>query len=166
MRNNINILVFSLAALLALVAIFAFGTKETEQKQMADAMRKAEFGNLLAGMKSTPVNFRKDTITNANNDTLIVAPTVASAHQYAFQVQTIRLSGTQNIKFVLEQQVAISGGRWMRVDSTTATGVTGTNYWLMKNANTWGQKYRIIADGTGTQSTAYQVDGLLKPTAQ
>ncbi len=105
--------------------------------------------------------YTKDTITNAANDTLSLNYILASPYQYSYQIRLTNISGTRSIKFYLEQISATGSTRWMKVDSAITSGSTINDY-LMKGANTWGNKHRIIVDGAGTQSTAYQVDAWLK----
>lgn len=104
-----------------------------------------------------------DTITNAENDTLSLGEILASPYQYSYQVRLANVSGTRSIKFYLEQTSATGSTRWMKVDSLTTSGAVINDY-LMKSAETWGNKHRIIVDGTGTQVVSYKVDGWLKKT--
>lgn len=105
----------------------------------------------------------KDTITNAANDTLNLPGVLASPYQYGYQVRITNISGTRNVKFYLEQVSHATSTRWMKVDSMVTSGSTVNDY-HMKAANTYGIKHRVIVDGTGTQSTAYQLEALLKKT--
>lgn len=108
-------------------------------------------------------SWAKDTITNAANDTLTFPGVLASPYQYCYQVRLTNISGTRSIKFYLEQVSASTSTRWMKVDSMVTSGSTINDY-LMKGANTWGIKNRVIVDGAGTQSTAYQLDAIMKKT--
>lgn len=105
----------------------------------------------------------KDTITNAGSDVLTLPNVLSSPYQYAFQIRMTNISGTRNVKFYLEQTAATGSTRWMKVDSAITSG-SAINDYLMRGANTYGNKLRISVVGSGTQSTAYQVDGLLKKT--
>lgn len=104
-----------------------------------------------------------DTITNAENDTLLLNEILASPYQYSYQVRMANISGTRSIKFYLEQTSATGSTRWMKVDSLTTSGAVINDY-LMRGANTYGNKHRIIVDGTGTEVVSYKVDGWLKKT--
>lgn len=104
-----------------------------------------------------------DTITNAENDTLTLNYILASPYSYSYQIKLANISGTRDIKFYLEQTNATGSTRWMKVDSAVTTGST-VNAYLMEGANTWGNKHRIIVDGTGTQVVSYHADGWLKKT--
>lgn len=102
-------------------------------------------------------------IVNAENDTITIPETLASAYQYSYQIRVTPVSGTKDIEARLEQIGAIGSTRWMPVDSVTFSG-TGIINLVLKNANTWGVKHRLILDGTGTQSQTYNVDATLKMT--
>jgi len=104
-----------------------------------------------------------DTITNAEKDTLTLGEVLASPYQYSYQVRLANISGTRSIKFYLEQTSGTGSTRWMKVDSLTTSGAVINDY-LMKGADTWGNKHRILVHGSGTEVVSYKVDGWLKKT--
>ena len=104
-----------------------------------------------------------DTITNAESDTLTLGEVLASPYQYSYQIRLGNISGTRSIKFYLEQTSGTGSTRWMKVDSSVTSGSTINDY-LMKGANTWGNKHRIVIIGAGTEVVTYKVDGWLKKT--
>lgn len=144
------------ALFVAMIAAFAF-TPKTAPAEIVDGVEYYQSSGAVVKA------FTKDTITNAANDTLNLNFILASPYQYAAQVRMTNISGTRNVKFYLQQTAATGSNRWMTVDSAITSGSTINDY-LMRGANTWGNKYRIIVDGTGTQSTAYQVDAYFKKT--
>lgn len=151
------------------VALFSFNNTHTYAPDASGrhlATEDALGVNVAPPSKETTVlkGWNKDTITNAANDTLTVPSVYPSAYQYCTQIRLTNISGTRSIKFYLEQVATPGSTRYMKVDSAITSGSTVNDY-MMKGANLWGYKYRIIVDGSGTQSTAYQVDWLAKKTA-
>lgn len=101
-----------------------------------------------------------DTITNAANDTLMLPVTLYSPFEGVFQVVRTSISGTANIALKIEQSNAVSGNTdWVSVSTGSGTGAT-TEALQLTSMN--GLRYRIILDGTGTQSTSYRVHVTLK----
>lgn len=103
-----------------------------------------------------------DTITNAANDTLTVPFTMQSRYTGALQITRTNISGTTNIAVSIQASVVNSTSthtEWITVATTSAT--TATNE-LLTLAETYGQRYRIIVDGTGTQSSSYRLSWLSK----
>jgi len=102
------------------------------------------------------------TITNAGKDTLTLPYILASPYQYCFQIAMSNTSGTRNVKFYLEQTAATGSTRYMKVDSAITTGSVPS--YMMRGTNVYGNKFRVLAIGAGTQVTKYRIDGLLKKT--
>ena len=101
-------------------------------------------------------------ISNAENDTLSFPYVMESPYQYAFQFRFATSAGTRAGKIYLEQVLANSATNWMKVDSTSLSA--GVTDYLLRSANSYGLKYRVIVDGSGTQTTTYTGYGLLKKT--
>ncbi len=117
----------------------------------------------------------KDTITNAANDTLYLPSRmrpVNSDFLIAFAINRTSISGTANVAVKVEESVYPYTGStpptrgWVTslnsvggaadTDATTATEET------IRIPNAYGRSYRIIIDGTGTQSTSYDARIILK----
>lgn len=117
----------------------------------------------------------KDTLSNANNDTLYLPSRlrpVESDFIMAFAIKRTSISGTANVAVKIEESIyAYSGttpptkgwttsynniGAAADTDATTATEET------IRIPNAYGRSYRVIIDGTGTQSTSYEAGVLLK----
>lgn len=149
------------ACLLFTVGLLFFAGKP-DYLTNADAV-EAESGKAFAGpSKLLPYTFTKDTITNAANDTLTVPWVLQSRYTGALQITRTSISGTANIAVSIQTSVApasSSDDTWVTVATTSATTATAE---LLTLAETYGQRYRIIVDGTGTQSTSYQLSWLSK----
>jgi len=101
-----------------------------------------------------------DTITNAANDTILLPVTLYSAFEGVFQVVRTSISGTANIALKVEQSNIASGNTdWVSVATGSGTGAT-TEALQLTSMN--GLRYRLILDGTGTQSTSYRAHITLK----
>lgn len=111
--------------------------------------------------KSLYKTYTLDTLANAANDTLAVPWTLSSQYQYCFQFKITNISGTSAIKAYLEQTNYAGSTEWTKVDSVTLAADPGSG--IMKGANVWGNKYRLVVDGSGTQSTSYRASALIKP---
>lgn len=104
--------------------------------------------------------FALDTISNANNDTLSFPYNVFSSYSSLYQITRTNISGTTNVSVALQQSAVTSGNSdWVTV--ATTSGTSSTNEALTLNP-TYGIRYRLIVDGTGTQSTSYRITAVLK----
>jgi len=165
MKKYINYLIGPLA-LCALFAAISFDRPASQKDALAvrfdenDKPEYYDFGTPKAIYKTWAL----DTITNTEKDTLSLPAILESQYQYSIQARVLRISGTKNVKFVLDQTNATGSTVWMPVDSVSAASPdTLKTVFLMKGANVWGNKHRIRVVGTGTQSTSYQVTALYKP---
>lgn len=157
---------FGQGAWIGLLLVFAVGAFVAFDKPYTDFQTSVVEDGVASFAPSSGAvvkSWTLDTITNAENDTLTLGEVLASPYQYSYQIRLANISGTRSIKFYLEQTSGTGSTRWMKVDSAVTSGSTINDY-LMKNAETWGNKHRIIVDGTGTQSVSYKVDGWLKKT--
>ena len=101
-----------------------------------------------------------DTITNAEKDTLLLPVTMYSQYTYCIQGVRTSLSGTHNVKFVLQQSNTTTGNTdWVGVDSTSTTTAT---IGLLQGAELYGVRYRILVNGSGTQSSRYALNCTFK----
>jgi hypothetical protein len=140
-------------ALLALVGLVTFAGKP----------EKAERESLAApAPKLLQYTWTLDTLSNANNDTITVPWVIQSRYTGALQITRTSISGTANVAVSIQASVTNSSSTdvtWVTVATTTATTATAE---LLTLAETYGQRYRIIVDGTGTQSTSYRLSWLGK----
>lgn len=103
-----------------------------------------------------------DTISNAANDTLTLPWAMQSRYTGALQLTRTNISGTTNLAVSVQTSVASSSSvdpTWITVATSSGTGATNE---LITISETYGQRYRIIIDGTGTQSSSYRVSWLGK----
>ncbi len=101
-----------------------------------------------------------DTITNAANDTILLPVALYSAFEGVFQVVRTSISGTPNVAIKVEQSNIASGNTdWVSVATGSGTGAT-TEALQLTSMN--GLRYRLILDGTGTQSTSYRAHITIK----
>lgn len=134
---------------------------------------KAEEEPMATGGYAT-FNFRKDTITNAAKDTLMIGkrdntiwntvttPTnFLSLYTYDISLVRANLSGTTNLKVYLDKSDILSGTStdWVLIDSAATT--TATNVQIRGTDATAG-RYRLRISGTGTQSSTYQIWSIWK----
>ncbi len=106
----------------------------------------------------------KDTISNANNDTLYLPARLSpllSDFQVCYSIIRTSISGTANIAVKVEESAYSSGTvtDWVSKATTAATTATAEHLVL---SHVPGMRQRIVIDGTGTQSTSYVVRGVLK----
>ena len=165
MKNKI-----SFALILGIIALAAIAFSSFDRTSVAFEnayIVEDEMGNSVTQFAPSSGAIVKswalDTITNAEKDTLILGELLVSPYQHSYQIRMANISGTRSIKFYLEQTSATASGRWMVVDSAITSGAAINNY-LIRNANTFGNRHRIIVTGTGTQLVSYKVDGWLKKT--
>lgn len=124
-----------------------------------EAVDSANFAAPSALLAKT---WAKDTITNAANDTLTLPWVLQSRYTGALQITRTSISGTINLSVVIQASVTGASSAdvtWVTVATSAGTGATNETLTL---AETYGQRYRIIVDGTGTQSSSYRLSWLSK----
>ena len=152
--------IFLLAAFLALWPLlmsFYPTDKHAEAVKSTEAEAAAFAG---AGLLS--YSYTLDTLTNANNDTLALPYTLQSRYTQAFQITRTSISGTANIAVTVQMSTTTSSTTdaiWVTVLTSAATTATPE---VLTLAESYGQRYRIIFDGTGTQSTSYKLSWCAK----
>lgn len=138
---------------IALVAGLFFFAGKPEAGQRAEQ---------FAAPNVLPKTWTLDTIANAANDTLTVPFTLQSRYTGALQITRTNISGTTNLAVSIQASVVGATSTdvtWVTVATTAATTATAE---LLTLAETYGQRYRIIVDGTGTQSSSYRLSWLSK----
>lgn len=150
----------------ALLAFFAAGLAISwKAPAAADAPEVVYVGEDGAQYEPTAsgivrYTFTLDTITDAENDTLSFPYNVFSSYSSLYQITRTNISGTTNVAVTLQQSAVTSGNTdWVTVATTSAT--TATNEALTLNP-TYGVRYRLIVDGSGTQNTSYRITAVLK----
>jgi len=123
-------------------------------------------------------SYTLDTIANAANDTLYLPSTmrpVLSNFLMLVSVTRTNISGTTNIAVKVEESAFRYTGSTPPTEgwaatlnsegtaaATAATTATIENLYI---PSTYGTSYRIVVDGTGTQSSSYKVRLVLKRKA-
>ena len=93
--------------------------------------------------------FTMDTITDAGTVTFTMSKTIDDIGYYGFYAVSDSLSGSTDA--TVSYQVADRGGAdWAQVGTGTVNGVIS---YQTKEAILYGQKFRAVFTGTGTQST-------------
>lgn len=161
-----NKLIFGFIALIALAfTIFAFDAPKSPI-----AVESAASAEALAIGEYVTYNYRKDTITNAEINTLnigrrdnsiwntVTTPAnLLSLYTYDIKVLPLSLSGTLSIKVVLDAANTTSGtiSDWMAIDSLT--GTTAAKVFNLRSTDATANRYRLRVIGSGTQSSTYQI---------
>lgn len=117
---------------------------------------------------ASPTTYRyawtSDTITNSERDTLTVPTNVLSAFQYQYGAWGTSLSGTYNCYLYLyESNLATGNNDWRLIDSATTATIAPR---VIRGTNFYGIRHRLVIGGRGTQSSKYNVNVVLKPTAK
>ncbi len=151
---------YILFAILTAVALFAYNWKSpAEHKGWEYTGDKPEAFEPYAS-NILRHNFTADTITDAENDTLSLPYNLFSSFTSLYQMTRTNLSGTTNVAVTLQQSALTSGNTdWITVGTTSGTGATAEALTLNP---TYGVRYRLIFDGTGTQSSRYTLTAVLK----
>lgn len=124
-----------------------------------EAVDSANFAPPSALLTKT---WAKDTITNAANDTLTLPWVLQSRYTGALQITRTSISGTINLSVVIQASVTGASSAdvtWVTVATSAGTGATNE---ILTLAEAYGQRYRVIVDGTGTQSSSYRLSWLSK----
>jgi len=112
--------------------------------------------------KAYAYDWTSDTITDAGNDTLTIGELQTSKWTGAIHCTGTQLSGTQLVDVRLQGSAFAvpAAADWVQVANDTLNGAAES---LRIQAGTLDLlNYRIIMDGTGTQSSTYKCRFLLK----
>ena len=158
---------FLFLPVIALVLVLASWSGET-----VSAESETEYAGSVGDYKKFP--YRKDTITNAETNTLNIGirdnsvwntvtnlETFFSLYTYDISIKPASLSGTQSMKFVLDKSDTNSGTStdWMAIDSVTSTTAIVSH---LRSTDATALRYRIRVVGAGTQSSTYQIWSIWK----
>lgn len=147
---------------LALIAFLAFNAKTMPEAQDVEYTGAEALNFEPNASNVVRYTFTADTITDAENDTLAFPFNVFSSYSSLYQLVRTNLSGTTNVSVTLQQSALTSGNTdWVTVATTSGTGATAEALTLNP---TYGVRYRLIVDGSGTQSTRYVITAVLKKT--
>lgn len=159
---------YSILAVLALAfGMYAFSGSETSVREFQHNDGHATVVYDFAGKESAIYkNWTVDTLTTTEKDTLALGFTLASPYQYCYQIYCKKLSGTPNLKIVLDQRNTLGNTDWLGCDSLSISGADSIRtYFALKGANTWGIQHRLRLVGT-TGVNRYRITANLKKTVQ
>lgn len=157
--------IFGFVALLALAAFTWSFDAPT-----APAVVEAADSQAFAVGEYLNYNYRKDTLTNTETNTLNVGrrdnsiwntvttpANMLSLYTYDVKVLPLSLSGTLSVKVVLDASNTTSGtiSDWTPIDSLT--GTTAAKAFQLRGTDATANRYRIRVIGSGTQSSTYQI---------
>jgi hypothetical protein len=160
-----NKFIFGTLALLAL-AIFTWSF----DAPTAPAVVEAADSQAFAVGEYLNYNYRKDTLTNAEVNTLNVGrrdnsiwntvttpANLLSLYTYDINILPLSLSGTMSVKVVLDGANTTSGtiSDWCAIDSIT--GTTAARVLQLRSTDATKNRYRLRVIGSGTQSSTYQI---------
>lgn len=169
-------------ALLAVLAVFASMVAMSFDKP-AQAMSAAQIEELAASEEGYydavggiyEKTFTKDTITDAGNDTLYLPSSmrpVISNFIHGLSVTRTNISGTTNLAVKIEESTYRYSGTtpptagWATSLNTAAaaaaTAATTATTEEIRLPDSHALSYRVIIDGTGTQSSSYVIRWILK----
>jgi len=107
-----------------------------------------------------------DTLTTTEKDTLALGFNLASPYQFSYQIYCKKLSGTPNLKIVLDQRNSLTNTDWVGSDSISISGADSIRtYFAIRGTNSYGLQHRLRLVGT-TGVNRYRITGLLKKTTQ
>ena len=111
----------------------------------------------LAGQGSYLKVWPVDTLTNAENDTLLLPVAFKDENAFFWQINAVQLSGTSAA--VARVQVSLDNSNWINTGDTlaiagsTAGKILGTSF---------APRMRVIIYQTGTSSTKYNVAAMIR----
>lgn len=122
--------------------------------------------------------YTKDTITDAANDTLYLPSSmrpVVSNFIQGISITRTNISGTTNLAVKVEESTYRYSGTtpptagWVTAlnsaGSSAATAATTATTEEIRLPDSYAMSYRVIIDGTGTQSSSYVIRWILKKKA-
>lgn len=142
------------------VGLFVFATLYTGVRITAGRNDNTSASLMSTSSSIYAPTISGDTITDAGADTIVVPGLLYSKWAASYTVSTTQLSGTQDIDFVVQEAPNSSGGPWVQVGSVSTSGASDVD--RITVATVYGVKHRIIVTGSGTQSTEYDIDVVMK----
>lgn len=168
MKNKILFGLFALIITAAALSSFDWGT-EVERGT-------TEYGEFqTSGTSIYEHTWTRDTITNANNDTLYLPARLRPVNSdfiLSYTISRTSISGTANIAVKVEETGYNYTGStpptagWVtsfnNLGAAADTDATTATEEAIRIPNAYGKAYRVIVDGSGTQSTSYVVRLVMK----
>lgn len=166
--------------LVVFAALFAFSFKaDNANAVITEVQPDGSFFDYDRAGTYYAYTWTKDTITDAANDTLYLPSNmrpVLSNFTGCVSVTRTNISGTTNLAVKLEETTYPYSGStkpsagWASAlkvgGSAAATAATTATTENLAIPDLYGMNYRIIIDGTGTQSSSYVIRLLLKKKYQ
>lgn len=173
MKNKVLYLILALCA--GGFGFFAFSPSDKAAENAVVNIVTPEGEYQSVGTSLYQYTYTKDTITNAANDTLYLPSTmrpVNSDFLIAYSITRTNISGTTNLAVKVEESTYKYSGStpptagWVAslntAGSAAATAATTATEEELRIPNAFGLSYRVIVDGTGTQSSSYVLRVVLK----
>lgn len=170
--NKIKMGLLVLSAAIMIACFFAFKSQSAEVVTIADengVLQQAPGGNYYT------YQWNLGTIANANNDTLYLPSSLRPVQSDFIQVYGITrtsVSGTANVAVKVECTAEPYSGTtppttgWVTAlnsaNSSAATAATTATTEQIVLGMSPSINYRVIVDGTGTQSTTYRIRVVMK----
>jgi hypothetical protein len=104
-----------------------------------------------------------DTITSAENDTLLFGTKLDGKYSYNYYLKFTNLSGTTAANVILQETNVFdtddAAALWYPVDTAA---VSGAGVYRLFGELVYGRHQRLIIDGSGVQSSTYAINGTYK----
>lgn len=116
----------------------------------------------LTNATTNTVNFRLDTITNSEIDTLELSATYLSNYEGSVGAVITNISGTSSLTIVVDEGFTHGNATRWKLGQDTITTTSAATTALVDFGRLAGTKYRIRVIGAGTQSTSYRISFIAK----
>lgn len=141
--NKLNKIMIGLSAGLLTAAILMTSAKPSEFDAGTDIYRVVV----------------SDTITDTGADTIALSPNLFSFWKYNHVIEGDQLTGTIVLYVKVQERNAPNSTIWYEIESDSITADLGV---LQLNGDNYGVNQRVIITGSGTQSTKYTLQTVLK----
>jgi len=141
--SKINKIMIGLSAGLLTAAIFLTSAKPSEYDAGTDIYREIV----------------SDTITDAGADTITLSPNLFSFWKYNHVIEGDELTGTIVLYVKVQERNAVNSSIWYEIESDSIKTDLGV---LQLNGDNYGINQRLIVTGSGTQSSKYTIQSVLK----
>jgi hypothetical protein len=141
--SKINKIMIGLSAGLLTAAIFLTSAKPSEFDAGTDIFRVVV----------------SDTITDTEADTIALSPNLFSFWKYNHVIEGDQLTGTIVLYIKVQERNAPNSSIWYEIESDSITSDLGVKQLYGDN---YGINQRIIITGSGTQSSKYTIQSVLK----
>jgi hypothetical protein len=141
--SKINKLMIGLSAGLLTAAILLTSAKSSESEFSTDIYRQVA----------------TDTITDAGADTIVLGANLFSFWKYNHVIKGDQLSGTIDILATIQERNSFNSDIWYNVDTLSVLTNGGV---IRLTGDVFGVSQRVILKGSGTQSSVYTLQTILK----